>query len=189
MRKNLFVALALGLSLAAVSSAAVAEDRSYTFVEGGYQYVDVDGFGKATDGVFLGGSYEVKDSGFYVHGKYTHLSDDFNINPREYKVGVGYYHTLNDRLDVLGEAGYHRLDTSVGHADAYSYSAGVRGSFTKAWEGVAKVNHYTGGDMAGSNTTGLLGVQYNATDVWAVVGDVEFDGDVSTYQVGVRAKF
>lgn len=187
MRKNILLALALGVL--AAPAIATAQDRSYSYVEGGYQYADVDGYGKASDGLYLGGSYEVKDSGFYVKGKYTRLDYKYGVDADQYDVGVGYYHTLNTHLDVLGEAEYNYFDTKYGHADNYVFGAGVRGSFSPSWEGVAKVRHYTGGDMSGSNTTGLLGVQYKVNSTWGVTGDVESDGDVSLWQVGVRASF
>ena len=169
-------------------AAAPGEDVSYTYLEGGYQHIDGSGALDA-DGAYVRGSYEFGDSGVYVLGSYAHLDNDgFNIRPRPAEAGVGYHYDFSDRVAVLGEIAYQRIDTRIGDAEGFRYSVGVRGQFNDAWEGLAKVNHYDQGDFVG-NTTGTLGVQYRFGPTWGVTGEVEFDGDDQAYLVGLRASF
>lgn len=180
--------------LAALPFAAMAQqpypysERSYTYVEGGYQNLQTDG--PDADGAYVKGSYEFNNSGVYAHGQYSYMSSDGpDLYPRPYSVGIGYYHPVARDVDLLGEASYQRFQTNRGSVDGYKASLGMRTSFTDRTEGLLKVNHYDGGDFPRSYTTGTVGVQYKLTPMWALNGEAELNNDFQSYQVGVRANF
>lgn len=191
MRKNVLFSLLAGLALAAPMVASASDhdaDLSYTYVEGGYLHVEGP-FGVDADGAYLRGSYEFGQSGFYLQGAYSDASTDiFDIDPKTSEIGLGYHYSFTKNIDGLVEVAYQNTDTDFGDADGYRASVGMRAKMGEKWEGLAKVNHYDGGDFV-SNTSGTLGVQYRVTPTWGVVGEVEFDGDAETYLVGVRATF
>ena len=90
MKKTLMTAVLL----AALPAAAMAQSlpRDYTFVEGGYQYVDPKGGGHA-DGAYLKGSYEF-DSGLYAFGSASRVSTGgFDLDT--YDAGLGYRHAVS----------------------------------------------------------------------------------------------
>lgn len=176
------------LAILPFAAMAQSSDRTYTYVEGGYQ--NVQSKGPDADGAYVKGSYEFGQSGVYAHGQYSYLDNDGpNFYPRSSSVGLGYYYTLNPDVDLLGEAAYERLDTNLGHDNGYRVSAGVRNTFNSRFEGLAKVNYRDGGDYYRSYTSATLGLQYKLNETWALNGEAELHGDFQSYQVGVRANF
>ena len=186
--KNL-IAIAL---LAAAPFAASAADKTtagdYTFVEGGYQYLDTD-FVDA-DGAYLKGSYKF-DSNAYIFGQVQYGEfDNTNVDLTVYDVGVGYALPVGKKVDVLGELAYVRTDFAGFDADGYRAGVGVKAAFTPSFEGLAQVNYRDGGDFDGE-WAGVLGARYAFNDRWSVNGQAEIfeDTDAVAYQVGVRYSF
>lgn len=114
--KKRFVLAAL---LAAAPFAASAQALSYTFVEGGYGKVDVDGFDGTSgdeldvDGGYGRGSVRLADN-LSLFGQYSkasgkdvwasnsgghHTKYDLELG----ELGLGYHHPISDRVDLIAE--------------------------------------------------------------------------------------
>lgn len=179
MKKTLFaIALAAVLPL----SAAAAE-RSYTFVEGTFSNL-----GRNFDGLGVRGSIQFADTGFYALGQYQSFSGrgrdtDF------WELGFGYAMNLSSQLDLITEVAHTDFDLVDGHR----VSVGVRNSFTRNLEGLAKVN-YRDVDAFGSDFTYTAGLLFNFNPTWGITGEIEFDRDrgrgrSEAYTLGLRASF
>lgn len=177
----------IALSLAALLPlAAQADDKlSYTYIEADYVNVDSD-----ADGFGVRGSFEFGNSGFYGFGAYNWLETDVgSLDFETTELGFGYAHGLNDNLDLIGEAAWKNVDVdNFGDVDGWRASVGVRGSFSRNFEGLFKVN-YVDYDNVDSDVTGTVGVQYKFNQTWGITGEVEFGDGAETYLVGVRASF
>jgi len=176
--------------LAALPAAAMAEalPRDYTFVEGGYQYVDPKGGGHV-DGGYLKGSYDF-NSGLYAFGSASRVSSGgFDLDT--YDAGVGYHYPVNARVDVLGEAAWVRERVKdFGHADGYRLGAGVKAGLGRSVEGTVKANYYDGSDLV-AQWSGAVGARYAFNPNWSVNGEAEYfdKSEFTTYRVGVRYSF
>lgn len=190
--KKAILAATLGLMFATGSAMAqdVSSPSNYTFVEGGYSYINADDSAIDAQGAFVRGSYEFSDSGVYAFGHAQRVEVDhttFDIN--EYELGVGYHRALSQRFDGFVEGAGARVETDGGfHSDGYRVGAGVKYAFNNKLEGLAQVNYRDGNDISGE-TSGLVGVKYAVKGNWAAVGNVEFNDLGEVYNVGVRYSF
>lgn len=186
MKKTLMTAVLL----AALPAAGMAQSlpRDYTFVEGGYQYVDPKGSGHA-DGGYLKGSYEF-DGGLYAFGSASRVSTGgFDLDT--YDAGLGYRHAISSNVDVLGEAAWVRERIQdFGHADGYRVGAGVKAGLGRSFEGTVKANYYDGSDLI-SQWSGVIGGRYALSPQWSVTGEAEYfdKSDFTTYRIGARYSF
>lgn len=190
MRKMILASVLAGLAVASASASA-AEPISYTYAEVGYTKSDTRG-PIDVDGAYLRGSYEFADTGVYALAGYQHLSNNgpLDLKPRVLEVGAGYHYSLSDRWDVLGEVAYQRTEIRGGFdADNYRFSVGTRAQVWGPVEVLAKVNHYDGGDVVDSWTTGTVGAQYHISSLLSVTTDVELGEGDEVYTLGLRAKF
>lgn len=208
--------LALALVLAAAPVAAFAGPMSYTYVEGGYNRLHLDGGDyfddTAADGAYLRGSYDFGTSGVNVFGSVGKVSDSYDLDGvridadlRQEELGLGYHQSMSERVDFIAEAAWVRQvadveasyagnrasDSAIAHGGRAS--VGVRGQFNDMVEGLAKANYYGGGDFEDDTFTGTVGVQVKFNPTWGITGEIEngkIDGTSTTrYMVGVRASF
>jgi Ax21 family sulfation-dependent quorum factor len=186
MKRSLF---ALALAAALPLSAQADDKLSYSYVEGGYVYVDADG-GAEADGFGVRGSIEFGESGFYGFGGYNQIEiDGINVDLDNTELGLGYGHGLTDNLDLISEIAWNDVDVDgFGSVDGYRASVGLRGSFTENFEGLIKAN-YNDGDNASGDFSATLGAQYKFTQTGGVVGEANFADGGETYTIGLRASF
>lgn len=196
MKKHLALALALAL---AAPVAASANELSYTYVEGGYAQVTLDGEDLGAgdidfDGFQLRGSAAMTDNVYAFGGYGSVTNDDFgaDIDVNEVQLGAGFRHGLSERADFIAELGYVRQEVeALGEsfdATGGRLSAGFRGLLSDHFEGLVKASYNDGGDFEGdfSFTAGAQ-VKFNPT--WGLVGEIEAGEDLTKYLVGVRASF
>lgn len=212
--------LALALLLATASSAAAAADGlSHNYVEVGFVRHQKEtpvvftqpGFSVndlKADGGYIAGSFEFM-SNVYLFGGYHKGNDDVAVNFNGVKtpfeidtdlqqghIGLGYHHTLSDRVEWTGEISYinTRADLKFDglkdrlEADDYRGSLGLRGDLAANFEGWVKVN-YTDGDAYDGEVSGTLGALIKFNETWGIVGEAEVGSDDKQYRVGVRASF
>ncbi len=179
--------LALTLLAALPFAASAAEGVSYTYVEGGYAKTNTDG-GDA-DGWALNGSGAIADN-FHIFGGYSKQEiDDTNIDFDQWRVGLGYNHELNSRLDLLTRVAYEKFDAGQGlDFNGYSVEAGVNGVLTPNIQGYALAG-YEDYEKSDGEFYGRVGALVKFNDTWGVNGDVKFvDGDTQFF-VGPRVSF
>ncbi|GAB2499133.1 outer membrane beta-barrel protein [Arenimonas alkanexedens] len=185
--KRSLLALAL---IAVLPLSAQADDKlSYTYIEGGYNFIDADGGGEA-DGFGVRGSFEFGESNFYGFGSYSQVEvDNVNVDIDNTELGLGYAHSMSDNLDLISEIAWNDIDVDgFGSANGYRASIGLRGSFSENFEGLVKAN-YNDGDNASGDFSGTIGAQYKFSQTWGMVGEATFADGGQQYLVGLRASF
>ena len=97
MKRSLF---ALGLLAALPFAASAADGLSYNYVEAGYVATNLDGLPDA-DGFGLRGSVAFHPN-FHLFGDYSKQDvDGTSVDVDEWRVGLGYNHSLSPRADLL----------------------------------------------------------------------------------------
>ena len=206
MKKFVLAAL-----LAAAPFAASAGELSYTYVEGGFARINADDsfFGNPeADGGFIRGSYDI-GSGINAFGGVSRVSEgldfvpgvDLDLDLTQFEIGLGYHQAMSDRVDLVAELAWVRLDVdaeaggfrSDDSANGGRVAVGVRGQFNDALEGSLKANYYDGGDFAGG-FSGTVGALYKFNPTWGVSAEIEhgelvLSDEDTKFLVGVRASF
>jgi hypothetical protein len=194
--------LAAALLLACMPFAASARDSlgSFTYVEGGFQRVNVDFGVPGTDSFDFDGlgvrtSIELSDN-FFIYGGYAWARNGDlveNINARQAQGGLGYRYTVFDNADLTAELGFQHTELDFGslgddNLDAARVSVGLRGALGNNVEAWVKANYVDGSDYDGE-FSGTLGAQFIINESWGVVAEVEAGDLTSQYLIGVRASF
>lgn len=182
-------ALAFALAAALPFAAQAAEGVSYSYVEGGYAATELDDSNIDADGWAVNGSAAVAPN-FHVFGGFSKQEiDDTNIDFDQWRVGVGYNHELNPKLDLLTRVAYENFDAGGGlDFDGYSVEAGVRGAFTSNFEGYALAGYEDYEDFDG-DFYGKLGAQVKFNPTWGLTGEVKIADDDTQWFVGPRISF
>ncbi len=200
MKRTLF-ALALA---AALPMSAQATELNYSFVELDYLSSSdgvTDGFSGQTydtNGYGVRGSFGFAEN-FYVTGSYSEGEfDNFDVDLDKWNVGFGYHREMYDQADWFVEASYTKVssDESVLDDSFYDVSAGIRGSISDRFEGIAKLSYNDGADFNGdfypqydSAFSASVGLQWRINAMWGIVGEIEAFEDATDYTIGVRASF
>ncbi len=196
MKRALF-ALALA---AALPMSAQASELSYSFVELDYlssesQLVGASLYG--TDGYGIRGSFGFAEN-FYVTGHYSNSEFDISstLDEDTWGVGFGYHRAMYDQADWFVEASYTKINSFSPSLDdnVYDVSAGIRGSISDRFEGIAKLSYNDGGEEGlypqyDSSFSATVGLQWRINEMWGIVGEIEAFEDDTDYTIGVRASF
>ncbi len=171
-------------SLALAPAAVLADSPDYTYIEGGYINSDFDGGGSA-DGFAIGGSAEVGENIFIVAG-FSRVSDagqDLDI----LTAGIGYKSAVSDTTDVNVSIRYVDVDLSgFGSEDGYALDASLRSMVSNEFELNGGITYIDLGGGGGDDTAFHVGGVYSFNDSFAVIGDVSFSNDVTTFLIGGR---
>lgn len=201
MKRTIF-ALVLA---AALPMSAQASELSYSFVELDYLNSTngvTDGFsgqGLDTTGYGVRGSFGFAEN-FYVSAGYSQgdLDNLSFIDNDKWNVGFGYHRSMYDQADWFVEAGYTKASSNEPVLDDsfYNVSAGIRGSISDHFEGIAKLSYNDGADNNGaffpqydSAFSASVGLQWRINEMWGIVGEIQAYEDATDYTVGVRASF
>ena len=204
------IAAAILAALPFVASAN--EGFSYTYVEGGWNQVQVNDDlldDPDADGGYLRGSFAIADQVFLFAG-YSKASKTYRIDPvrvrfelAQPEFGIGYHQEFIGRLDFTADLAWLRLNQEANisgtgdpglddrfrdHTTAGRATMGLRGAPSPRTELWVKAGYLDGSNLSGSFVGDLGGqVKFNAT--WGLVGEIEVIEDVTRYSVGVRASF
>lgn len=177
-------------SLLAVPAVSMAEGLSYSYLEGSYQSLDIDGF-PDIDGFGIAGSFLVGKNVF-VAGDYSFLDVDGGGDLNIGNVGVGFRHGLNETVDFVAGASLVFAEAKGGGGSeddtGYRISGGVRAALGKAElnGGLA----YRDIDLLdGGKVLFTVGGLYNFTPNIAAVAGAEFEEDATAFKVGGRYNF
>lgn len=182
------------LVLVAFAMPAIAAELSYSYVEAGYQKIELDdssGFSVDGDGFGIGGSFEIGDS-FHVFGSYASSSFDFSVDLDEYSLGAGYHTSITNNVDAVFELAYVRAEanTPFGFSvddDGYGASVGVRAMLGENFELAGSVNYVDLGDSDGTSFDGTA--RYYVTPAFALGINAGFGDDVTTYGASMQWYF
>ncbi len=204
MKRTIF-ALALA---AALPMSAQAKELNYSFVELDYLNSSngvTDGFsgqGLDSEGYGLRGSFGFAEN-FYVSAAYANSElrvggSGIGIDNDKWNVGFGYHRAMYDQADWFVEASYTEIDSNNFFVDDnfYKVSAGIRGSISDRFEGIAKLSYNDGANFGGAfypqydgAISATVGMQWRINEMWGIVGEIEAYEDATDYTLGVRASF
>ncbi|MCP3980220.1 MAG: hypothetical protein GY716_13020 [bacterium] len=110
----------------AFSGAAFAEGINWTYIEAGYNNVDLDDLDDDGDGWFAGGKFAIGDS-YHITARYDdNTTDDTDADLSTWHLGAGWHGLFGDGADLFGEVAY--VDREFGDFDGSGWfgRAGVR---------------------------------------------------------------
>lgn len=188
---NVLKAMVGSLLLAVVPLAAQAEDMSYSYVELGWNELDLDDTVDG-DGLGLRGSIGFAEN-FFAFADYSMFEFPGNVDLELYTVGIGAHIDMTENMDLVGRIGYANADAEVGGTgfpddSGYLVSAGVRGRVMDGLELEGGVVHVDFGNDA-DDTALSLGGRYFFTENFAVGLDAQFGDTLDTIFAGVRYAF
>ena len=178
------------LALVPLSGTALAEDFDYSFIEGYYGQMDLDGIDG--DGIGIGGSFALTDT-FHVFGGYETGDFDAGFDLNGLQLGVGYNMAVSEAVDLVGSVSYvsAEVDAGVfGSADENGYGLGVglRAMASPTIELNGGIEYVDLGD-AGSDTGFGAGFLYHFSDAFAAGLSGSWADDVDTYALRGRFSF
>ncbi len=178
------------LMLAAAPLAAMADDMSYSYVDGAYVETDIDN-GPTADGFALRGSAGF-GANWFVFADYADQSVQ-GIDITSYDVGFGGHYAMTDILDVVGRVGYTKVELDAGGGlnaddDGYLLDLGLRGRVGDAVELEGGV-HYTDYTDGGDNTGLYVGGRFHFNKTWALGAEYQSGDDADSILAYVRASF
>jgi hypothetical protein len=183
-------AMTAGLMLAGLPLASHAKDMSYSFVDLGYIETDIDGVGPTADGFALRGSVGFAEH-YFAFTDYSNQSLS-GVDFDQIAVGLGGHYGLSDSMDLVGRAGWFKVDASGGLGvddDGYLLSAGVRGQIGENVELEGSVIYTDLGGSGGASTALAVGGRYYFTRNFAVGAEYQHSDDSSTILLGGRYSF
>jgi len=168
-------------------SAFAASGPNYTFLEGGYRYIDVDDFDDG-DGIGIGGSLAATEN-VHLVAEYDTVELDNNIDFDTVFVGGGLNLPLDADFDLVARLGYVSAEVDAGFGDVDDDGLGLQGGFRFMATEVFEVNafiDYVDLDDSGDDTSLNLGAVYNFTPQFALGGVATFSDDVNGLAVNFR---
>lgn len=165
---------------------------SYSYLEAGYNYTEVDGGGNA-DGPYFLGSFNLSDS-FYLGGYYDRDSTR-NVDLDEYGLFLGYHFSQSDRTDFFTEFNAGRADSesTINGIDfdrsstIYGLDIGTRTAFTNNFELISEIGYvYNERASDGFVKLGLKGLFKFGQSSGLTLGVEVLDGDALIGSIGYR---
>jgi len=183
---------ALALLLAANAS---AQTPSYSFVEGGFQRVDLDSnFGADLDGdgFSVGGSYEVAPN-WHIFGNFSSTGLDFNIDLDQLTLGGGYHADVSPISSFYANLAF--IDADVGASgfgsvseSGYGIQVGLRSMVSPRLELEGYLSHVDlGGGVDGTGVGGSA--LYHFGRNFAAGLTIDLEEDSTAYALGARLYF
>ncbi len=184
-------AMTASLFLAALPLASHAKDMSYSYVELGWLQTDIEGVSGNPDGFGLRGSIGFAEHyfGFAEYSNQSLSGADLDL----ITVGLGGRYGLSDNMDLVGRAGWFKVDASGPGGsfddDGYLVSAGVRGQVGDSVELEGSVIYTDVGGSGGDDTAVAVGGRYYFTENFALGAEYQHASDSSTILLGGRYSF
>lgn len=188
------IGLVLGTVLA-FSAAANAEGPSYSYIEAGYQEVDLDaggGINADGDGYGVAGSVAVSDN-WFIFASYSDFDLESVIDLSSLSAGAGYHSAISGRTDWFAALSYETAEVSApgfGSFDdnGYGVTLGLRSMVSESLELYGNVGYVDLGDGADGTAFGA-GLWYTVAGNFALGLGASFDDDVTVYGAGFRLYF
>lgn len=182
--------LLAGLLLVPVAAHA---EFSYTYLEAGYERVEVDGISDNADGIGVRGRVAVADN-IHLLGGFHSVEFD-NVDFDTWDAGIGYNQAVGPNVDFVGSLSYVHADLSFNNqpfgrvkidGDGYRADVGLRGAIAPAFELNGGLRHtdVDQGDETTVYVTGLFGSGHIR-----LLAEIEAGDDGEAYLLGGRFDF
>ncbi|NJN50419.1 MAG: outer membrane beta-barrel protein [Gammaproteobacteria bacterium] len=175
------------------NAALAADGPQYTYVEGGYSWVDYDDLNADGDAFNIGGSIAATDMihlfAGYQDGEVEVGSFDIDVSTMQ--LGAGLNVELSPTTDLVATAAWVRADLDANafgsdDEDGYALGVGVRAMITPQFELNGGVSYV---DISDDDTSLNIGAVYSFNETFALTGGASFGDNVTSYGIGVRAYF
>jgi hypothetical protein len=196
-RKAILGSSALAVAALATfgASAGVADpELGYTFIEGGYQDIDLDRPRADGDGYAIRASLAITPV-FHLFGGYSSGDLDGSgafsgkVDYDNWELGTGLSYALTERVHFVGQASY--LNTEFDHAtgrfddEGYGLYAGLRGRFGLPVELEGGIKYVDFSDR-GDDTLLKLASRYYFSEQWAAGLSFDVGDDETIWGLNVR---
>ena len=176
-------------SLALAPAAVLADSPEYTYIEGAYVNIDIDGIDDG-DGFGIGGSAEVGEN-IFIFANYATVGFSFGIDFDTIEAGIGYKSAISDTTDVNVSIAYVNAEVDAGvfgsfDDDGYGLDVSLRSMVSNEFELNGGIAYVDFGGSGGDDTSFHVGGVYSFNDSFAVGGDISVGEDITTYLIGGR---
>jgi opacity protein-like surface antigen len=180
------------VALFAFSATAAADDFRYSSVTASYGIIEADGSSVDADTMGLGLSFAVSED-FFLTAGFSTAESDLDREIDTLAAGFGYHHSISDRLDLVGQLSYQRMEFSGAGLvsqddDGFGLGVGLRFAATELVELNASID-YVDLDLLGDDTAFGAGVLFNVTDSFTLGLNGTWDDNISVYSAGARFYF
>jgi Ax21 family sulfation-dependent quorum factor len=177
------------LAAAVFPLASQAADLSYTYVEGGYNYLHNDNAGHLGDNWGGSGSAAVGPN-FFVFGGGSHTSEPVE-STNGWNVGGGFHNGISSTTDFVADVGYAHatVDGLSGDSKGYIGEVGVRSALAPHFEGWLMAGYENGHSDFSGLDSGVVSSRTANTFYGKAGGQYKFDknwGLVAEARVGSR---
>lgn len=182
--------IASGILTALLCSASVAQDISYTYLEGGFARTEIDAPGGEVDGntFGLGGSVALSDT-VYAIADMQVTNFDFDIDQRVIGLGLGAHTAIGARTDLYADVSFVNIDieTPIGDTDDNGIGAnlGIRSMLTDNFELEVAGSYIDAFDD--SETGASIGARFYANQTTSVQFALGFSEDTTSFAISLRA--
>lgn len=184
--KTLNAAMLGALMAAGLPQLGSAQELSYSFIEGGASWLDIDGVSGTETGFNLRASADLA-GGFYLQGAWDSWDVSF-FDVDLYRIGAGYRHSLQQGTDLFFEASYAVFEVGSADDDGFRTDIGVRHAIGERAEG----RIYGGYQGDGSEGDLLLGADllFKFNDTIGLSAGIEtFEFDTNVFRTNLRLSF
>jgi hypothetical protein len=190
--------LAAAIAATMVAAPAMAKDISYTYIEGNYLKLDVDG--DKADGFVLAGSASLNDNVFLrVSAGKVETQDELTIGPfsdkievTERMIGLGFHGPLSETVDGVFTLSFYDQEAEFADfevdSDGELIQAGVRSQFANgSGEFSISLDHARG---EFDNETGMsVGLRGYLNEALSVAFGYSTLDDTDGIKLSLRAEF
>lgn len=176
-------------SLALAPAAVLADSPEYTYIEGAYVNIDIDGIDDG-DGFGIGGSAEVGEN-IFIFANYATVGFSFGVDFDTIEAGIGYKSAISDTTDVNVSIAYVNAEVDAGvfgsfDDDGYGLDVSLRSMVSNEFELNGGIAYVDFGGSGGDDTSFHVGGVYSFNDSFAVTGDISVGEDITTFLIGGR---
>lgn len=207
MRKIFLVSTLL---LSAPLTAMASDGMSYTYVEGGWNQLQISSNAlndPKADGGYVRGSFAIAEQ-VNVFGGWSRVTDTTRYAYSSVKttfdqphLGIGYHMPISERLDFTADLAWNRRSgkdevssdgvtyTNKASVNTAVGNVGLRGKPSAKTEAWIKAGYIDGNNNFDGTWTGTIGGQVSFNRTWGVVAEGQFYNNFAEYRLGVRASF
>ena len=185
-----FYRYALMAVFLAGSATASANDLSYSYIEGGVNYLDPDGLDSGY-GFGVNGQFAFANR-FFAWGAFSNADVDIpnsnvEVDVQAFAIGAGYYHPVTENTDFVGRLGLSDVEVGVADDDGYVASVAFRSQWTPERAEASVGAAYT--DVGNGEASLFVEGVYQFNNTIGLSSKLQFGEDGNAAFLGVRASF
>lgn len=179
-------------SLMLAPAAVFAASPQYNYVEASYVNSDIDGVDDG-DGFGIAGSAEVGQN-IFIFGEYSTVGFSGGVDFDLIKAGIGYKSAISGTTDVNLSVFFANAEIDAGifgslDENGYGLDASLRSMVSDEFELNGGITYIDFGGAFDDETSIHFGGVYSFNTSFAVVGDIDFGDDITTFSIGGRFYF